>query len=373
MEISNDASLNHPSARGARRFSHALWLCTSGLTLLAASSCATASTDYSGDPGLQGGTTSASSGASGAVTAGTQSGSGSGGSGNARGGGAGGGGTSTGGSANGGTPSGGSASGGAPSGGAPSGGAASGGAPSGGAASAGSPSAGAGGSSGPKCAPESCNGLDDDCNQVIDNGCPSTFLRGAVTAGTALGDSTGGSLYSETCGPDEVLVGLQVGFSKWLDQINAKCQQFSLTVDKSVAPYKYAVTLGTSHVLAAHPPTSNDAIQTLTCPAGKVLVGISIAEQHTAPAYMPDYLVITRASVTCADLVLELTVAPPTLKWKTPTTIGPISASFYDGASATAKSTTLNSSQIAVGYQGSAGLWVDRIGPVVSSVQIVVQ
>jgi len=34
---------------------------------------------------------------------------------------------------------------------------------------------------------------------------------------------------------------------------------------------------------------------------------------------------------------------------------------------------TLTSDQIAVGYQGSAGLWIDRIGPVVSTVQIVLQ
>ena len=87
--------------------------------------------------------------------------------------------------------------------------------------------------------------------------------------------------------------------------------------------------------------------------------------------FTPDYLVLTRVSATCADVYVDLVTS--TLKWKNTTNIGPLSSGFYNSAAATAKSVTLTSSQFAVGYQGTSGLWVDRVGPVVSSVQVVLQ
>jgi len=246
----------------------------------------------------------------------------------------------------------------------------------GGTASGAPPAGGNGGTStggGANCVPEICNGIDDDCDQTIDNGCPSTFLRGAATAGTTLGDSTGGGPYSEQCANDEVLVGLQVGFSTWLDQIDVKCQQLSLGVDKSSTPYKYSVKFGPTHLLAPHPATTNDTVQAIDCPAGKVLVGFSISEQHTTPTYTPDYIVLTRVSGTCASLAIDMTGTPPALKWKNTTNIGPVAGSYYDSSTATNKSLTLDPNQVAIGYQGASGLWVDRIGPVVSSVQVLLK
>ena len=245
---------------------------------------------------------------------------------------------------------------------------------SGGASTAGTGGAANGGTGGDtKCALEICNGHDDDCNGVVDEGCPSALLRAAVTSGPTIGESTGGGPYSATCASDELLVGLQVGFSNWLEQVNAKCEQFSLAVDKTSTPYEYSVALGSSHLLAPYPPTTSDTTQALNCPSGKVLVGFSIAQQHTLPTFTPDYIVITSIAGKCADLVLDLTSAPPKLHWKNATNIGPISGAFYDSALATTQSLLLDTNQISVGYQGKAGLWVDRIGPIVSSVQLVSQ
>jgi hypothetical protein len=248
-----------------------------------------------------------------------------------------------------------------------------GGVATGGAGSGGVTSIGQAGEAGAACVPEICNGADDDCNQVVDNGCPGSFLRGAATAGDVIGDVTGGSAFSETCANDELVVGLQVAFSNWLDQVTVKCQQFSLSVDKKSTPYQYSVGFGASHLLNTHPPTTNDSLQTLNCPSGKVLVGLAIAEQHTSPAFTPDYLVVTQISATCADLVLNLSAATPALEWQNPTDIGPLSGTLYAAASAMPQTVTLTSDQIAVGYHGSSGVWVDRMGPIVSTVQVVLQ
>ena len=233
--------------------------------------------------------------------------------------------------------------------------------------------AGMSGEAGDGCDPEICNGLDDDCDHVVDNGCPASFQRGAATPGNTLGDSTGGGAYSETCGNNEVLVGIQVAFSNWLDQITFECQAFSLGVSKKTIPYQYSVELGATHFLNAHPATTNDSLQLLTCPAGKILVGLALAEQHTLPNFTPDYIVITSVSGTCADLVLDLSADPPKLRWSGPASIGALTGTLYDNTLATSLSTTLTNDQIAVGFQGDDGLWVDRVGPTVSSVQVLLQ
>lgn len=231
----------------------------------------------------------------------------------------------------------------------------------------------AGNDAGTGCMPEICNGLDDDCDHVIDNGCPTGFQRGAAAPGMTLGDSTGGSAFSETCSDDEVLVGMQLGFSNWLDQITFKCQAFSLATSTKSIPYQYSVALGASHLLPAHPATTSDSLQTLNCPSGQILVGLAIAEQHTAPQFSPDYIVLTSISATCAELVLDSSVDPPVLAWQNSTSIGPISGTLYDNTSATSASLTLMSNQIAVGYQGFGGAWIDRVGATTSTVQVLLE
>lgn len=232
--------------------------------------------------------------------------------------------------------------------------------------------AGASGSGG-ACAREVCNGLDDDCDHVVDNGCPASFQRGAATPGTALGDSTGGGAYSELCGANEVLVGLQVAFGNWLTQVSFKCQAFSLGVSKKATPYTYSVQLGTTHYLASHPATTGDTVQTLDCPSGQILVGLAIGDQHTTPKFTPDYLVITSLSATCAELLLDLSADPPKLRWSGPTTLGPATGGLYDAALATVESATLTNDQIAVGFLGADGAWVDRVGYITSTVQVLLQ
>jgi hypothetical protein len=235
-------------------------------------------------------------------------------------------------------------------------------------------SGGAAGDTSVTCTPhaEICNGKDDDCDGTIDNGCPSGFLRGSATQRPALGDSTGGSAFADVCTTDEVVTGLQIATSDWLDQITAVCQKYTLGVNTQVTPYQYSFALGTTESLPSHPSMTTDSIQALTCPSGTVLVGLNISEQ-TVTEVSTQYIVITRVSATCAEPIVNLTGATPQVTWQTPVMIGPLSSSTFDATQATTRSDTLDATQLSVGLHGAGGLWVDQIGLTDSSIQVLLQ
>jgi hypothetical protein len=259
--------------------------------------------------------------------------------------------------------------------------------PIGGSSSGGDASAGSAGASGgdsgaagmagaaPDCLaqPEICNGKDDNCDNVIDDGCPSGFLRGSADQQPALGDSTGGSKFADTCANDEVIVGLQVAFSSWLDQVTAVCQKYSLHVNTVASPYQYSLSFGTSAVLPAHPTSTSDSLHALTCAPGKVLVGLDISEQHTALGQTPDYIVVTRISATCADPILVLSGGSPHVGWQNAVVIGPFSGTLYASAQAVTRSDQLGTDHLSVGFHGASGLWIDQVGLTASSIGVSLQ
>jgi len=231
-----------------------------------------------------------------------------------------------------------------------------------GASAAGASAAGTGG----ECGAEICNGKDDDCDQVIDNGCPSGFTRGFVTQEPPIGDSAGGNAFAQSCDDDEVAVGLQIAFSDVLDQVAVQCQKFSLVVKKGVVPYQYSIAMGASRLLPPHPATTNDSVQSISCAPGQVLVGLALADQ----SFGTNYISITRISISCAEPVLNLDAATPEIEWQNATEIGPAYGSGFKSGSAQSRTLTLSSPRLAVGFDGSAGLSVDRIGLDSSSIQI---
>lgn len=218
---------------------------------------------------------------------------------------------------------------------------------------------------GSKCVPEICNGIDDDCDGVVDNGCPSGFLRGVATKQPALGPSAGGTVFTDTCSNDELIVGFQVAISSgWMNQIAAICQKFTLVVDKQVVPYQYSVGFGATELLPVHPATTTDSLQLLNCAGGTVVVGLAVSGQDTG------FLVITGISATCAKPVVDLSGSTPQLTWQNGVEIGPINGSSYVAAKATAYQTVLASPQVSIGFHGAAGEWVDQVGLTTSSIGV---
>jgi len=226
----------------------------------------------------------------------------------------------------------------------------------------------------PVCVPalEQCNGVDDDCDGVVDEGCPVAFSRSDAVQRESLGDSDDGSDFAETCAANEVLVGLKVGVGAWIDQVTAVCQKYSLSTNTQTVPYQCSFPLGTQRELAAYPPTTTSPLQELTCRDGTVMVGVHISQQNTAFDQYTDQIVVPQIWLDCAALFLDVTDAPPQLQWQTIEPAGPVTGSFA-ATDAWFESDTLDTTQVLVGFHGATSTWVDRVGLTASSLSVVLK
>jgi hypothetical protein len=220
--------------------------------------------------------------------------------------------------------------------------------------------------------PEICNGLDDDCDGAVDNGCPASFLRGSTVHEPVVGDSTGGSSFADLCANDELVVGVQLGMHDFLGQVTAICQKYTLEVNTRVAPYVYSVAVGATHNLASHPSSTDNAISQLNCAAGSFLVGLH-AEQQSGLVANNSSPELTSVSILCAVPTVDATLASPVLDWTNTVEVGPVYGVEYDSTKAMLRTNLLAINRFTVGLHGASGLWVDNIGMTSSSIQVLLQ
>ncbi len=221
-------------------------------------------------------------------------------------------------------------------------------------------------------APERCNGVDDDCDNIIDEGCPTGFLRASTTKETSLGDSTGGTTFADLCANDELIVGLQLGFSGWLYQLTGICQRYSLAVNTQLTPWKYSVAFEATRLLPSHPASTNGALQQVSCAAGMVLVGVHVYEQYGNAAHTGNPY-ITGLSISCAAPTFDPSATNPQLTWAGAVELGPFIDSSFNASEALRKDQLLSNGRLVVGLHGSAGFWVDNVGLTSSSVQVLIK
>lgn len=122
---------------------------------------------------------------------------------------------------------------------------------------------------------EVCNGVDDNCNQKVDEGCPTgggSVAFGAPTTASPVFGDPGGSGFDDTCPAGEVLVGLTGVTDAYLRQIQGICGKLTVVENKSASPYTYAVAIASGTTLPNH-GTFSGTKNTIKCPTDTVAVG----------------------------------------------------------------------------------------------------
>ena len=73
------------------------------------------------------------------------------------------------------------------------------------------------------CSAEICNGVDDDCDGKVDEGCPEGLVLQSGVDGPWLGMSRAATRAEDDCGVGEVLVGLNARVGAFLGQVAGAC------------------------------------------------------------------------------------------------------------------------------------------------------
>ena len=218
---------------------------------------------------------------------------------------------------------------------------------------------------------ETCNLNDDDCNGIVDEGCPggatSTFEKDLP----ALGDSAGGAAFTEDCKDGEVLGGVTVAMGAFLSQARGLCRALSLELSAN-APHGYLVALGKDRALPAHPTKSTDAPNTLSCPENEAVVGLRLAQQHETLSDNSVVAVTSRVWLTCAKLVLVDHDGKLDVTWEGAKELAPASGSIANGT-AWLVSSSAPDGLVASRLLGTSGSWIDRLGLGVSRIDVVLK
>jgi hypothetical protein len=206
---------------------------------------------------------------------------------------------------------------------------------------------------------EVCNGKDDDCNGVIDDGCPRGPVWPTATARTKLGESMGGDAFSDTCASDELLVGLRVAAAGYVTQVRGVCRKYVVRPSPTGDLAGASLLAGAIRDLPPHPATTPDPVRDLVCAEPTILVGIKLTQQNSLAGGVP--VVITPSiSGFCAAPTFKASPVPR-VEWQSTTEIGPVSGS-YSRAADRVMTDQVATPTVLVGVHGFAGSWTDRVG-----------
>jgi hypothetical protein len=218
---------------------------------------------------------------------------------------------------------------------------------------------------------ESCNAKDDDCDGVVDDGCPGGLTTTFEKDLQALGDSAGGVAFTDDCKDGEILGGITLAMGAFLSQASGVCRSLSLEQSPN-AVNGYRVVLTDDRALAPHPASTTDGLTALACPENEALVGLRLAQQHYTLSDNSSVPVTSRVWLTCAKLVLVERDGKWGVTWEGQKELAPASGSIANGT-AWLESVSAPAGLVASRLLGTSGSWIDRLGFGVSRVDVVLR
>ncbi|HYP90517.1 MAG TPA: hypothetical protein VEQ59_20240, partial [Polyangiaceae bacterium] len=233
-------------------------------------------------------------------------------------------------------------------------------------AAGGSPTAGSSGTAdeggAPSCVPngaEKCDGADNDCNDVIDDGCPQGINTVFESELATIGDSPGGSAFSEDCGEGEILTGVQVAMGPFLTQVQGICRKLGVALTTNAMGYD--VALGAEAMLAPYPATTKDATTAMKCGANEAVVGVGVAQQNLQ-SDTGTFVIIPEVWLSCAKLSLVPSGDDDYyLDWQDAYDLDSVFGTMSDNSSWYEYS-EVPTGQVATRLLGASGAWLDRLG-----------
>jgi hypothetical protein len=91
--------------------------------------------------------------------------------------------------------------------------------------------------------PEQCDGADNTCNGVVDEGCPTGFGGLDVLEFTSPTYGSGGTVSTATCPAGMVVRGFSGRVNSYLTQLTPSCGSPRLVEDRTGAVYRYTVAV----------------------------------------------------------------------------------------------------------------------------------
>lgn len=197
----------------------------------------------------------------------------------------------------------------------------------------------------------------DDCVGTTNSGCPGSVSTRFEKELPEMGESLGGSAFSDDCPSGSVLSGISFGMASWLVVVRGTCRTVKLALGSS-APSGYDLVLGEEAKLEPHGATDFESNATVDCPKDEVVVGLRTASQGSA--YVGLIPFITKVWVSCAKLLVEKQGDFYVVHWSEKKEMPP-AASAASNADVAFSETTAGNSAVVTRLAGASGILVDRL------------
>ncbi|MFL5319407.1 MAG: hypothetical protein ACJ790_07100 [Myxococcaceae bacterium] len=155
---------------------------------------------------------------------------------------------------------------------------------------------------------EACNGLDDDCEGHVDEGCPvagALKLSRYPSEGSFFGNATGNATTTtrSTC-PDGTLVRGFIGAAtETFDRLGLACGAPSIVEDSASSPFVYSVAIADAGTVASVGGIGGTDFQGgLSCPPNQIVTGISVWDDAQTAVCPSSACTGGASSSTCAGL-----------------------------------------------------------------------